>query len=84
MLKVQVNYYASARAAAGADSEAVAMPDGATLDDLVARLAADHPGKLARVLSMASFLINGVATTDRRRALADGEQVDVLPPFAGG
>ena len=84
MLKVQVNFFASARAAAGTDSEAIALPDGARVNDLIARLAADHPGKLEKVLTVASFLINGVATTDRSRTLPDGAQVDVLPPFAGG
>lgn len=48
MLKVQVNFFASARAAAGTDSEAIALPDGATVNDLIARLAADHPGKLEK------------------------------------
>lgn len=84
MLKVQVRYYASARAAAGTESEAVTLPDGATLNDLIAALGDQHPGDLARVLTATSFLLDGVAATRRTRPLTDGVQVDVLPPFAGG
>ncbi|MGH3432629.1 MAG: MoaD/ThiS family protein [Thermocrispum sp.] len=84
MLKVQVNFYASARAAAGVETEAVALPDGATLADLITHLDDQHPGPLGRVLRAVSFLVDGVATTRRTSVLPDGAQVDVLPPFAGG
>ncbi|WP_035321555.1 MoaD/ThiS family protein, partial [Brevibacterium sp. VCM10] len=38
----------------------------------------------ATVLSRSSFLVNSVAATDKSVPLADGDTVDVLPPFAGG
>lgn len=84
MLKVQVNYYASARAAAGVDSESVGLPENATLADLVALIGERHPRQLPNVLRAASFLLDGVAVRGRSRALWDGAQVDVMPPFAGG
>ena len=37
---------------------------------------------MARVLANGSFLVDGVVRRDGAAAL--GEQVDVLPPFAGG
>jgi molybdopterin synthase sulfur carrier subunit len=36
------------------------------------------------VIAKCSFLVNGIAETDRSRVLIDGDTVDVLPPFAGG
>jgi molybdopterin converting factor small subunit len=81
---VTVRYFAGAKAAAGTREEAVALPDGATVDDLVAALAADHGDALARVLAAASFLLDEVAVHERATVLAEGAVVDVLPPFAGG
>jgi sulfur-carrier protein len=78
---VTVRYFAAARAAAGLTEE---RTESATLADLVARLSADHGDGLARVLGVASFLVNGVAWHDRDAALPVGATVDVLPPFAGG
>ncbi|MEN2743161.1 MoaD/ThiS family protein [Sinomonas halotolerans] len=39
---------------------------------------------LAEVLRRCSFLVNEIAAKDPSRPLADGDVVDVLPPFAGG
>jgi sulfur-carrier protein len=81
---VTVRYFAGAKAAAGTRSEDVAVPRGATVDDLVTAIAADHGDALARVLAAASFLLDEVAVHERSTVLADGAVVDVLPPFAGG
>ena len=81
---VTVRYFAGAKAAAGTRSEDVTVPAGATVDDLITALAADHGDALARVLAAASFLLDEVAVRDRTLALAEGAVVDVLPPFAGG
>jgi molybdopterin converting factor small subunit len=78
---VTVRYFAAARAAAGLTEE---RTESGTLADLVARLSADHGDGLARVLGVASFLVDGVAWHDRDAALPAGATVDVLPPFAGG
>lgn len=79
---ITVRYFAGARAAAGTGEESA--PDGLSLDGLLAELAARHGERLARVLTAASFLVDGVAWHDRRAALPAGVTVDVLPPFAGG
>ncbi len=39
---------------------------------------------LGTVLQRCSFLINGVSEQDRSRALKPTDELDVLPPFAGG
>jgi molybdopterin converting factor small subunit len=77
-----VRYFAGARAAAGVAEESV--PAGVSLDALSAALAERHGPALGRVLSAASFLVDGTACHDRRAVLPAGATVDVLPPFAGG
>jgi molybdopterin synthase sulfur carrier subunit len=78
---VTVRYFAGARAASGVDTEQWAA---ATLDELLAALAAAHGEKLAKVLPACSFLVDGTTPRDRASALSSGAVVDVLPPFAGG
>jgi len=78
---VLVRYFAGARAAAGVAEEKV---PAATLADLVASVTAAHGEALSRVLSIASFLVDGVIWHDRGATLPDGSTVDILPPFAGG
>jgi sulfur-carrier protein len=70
-LMVEVRFFAAARAAVGAST-----PPG-TLESVISTF--DYP-----VIAKCSFLVNGVAETDRSRALGDGDTVDILPPFAGG
>ncbi|GAB3966191.1 hypothetical protein GCM10027615_12940 [Plantactinospora veratri] len=60
------------------------MPGGGSLDQLAGELADRHGARLATVLEMASFLVDGVAWHDRQATLPVGATVDVLPPFAGG
>ena len=80
-MRLEVRYFAGARAAAGTSAESI---EATTLDDLVAVLADRHGERLALVLKAASFLVDGLACHDRRAALPAGATVDVLPPFAGG
>jgi molybdopterin synthase sulfur carrier subunit len=79
---VTVRYFAAARAAAGRSEEAV--PGIRCLDELAEELAGRHGARLASVLTVASFLVDGVAWHDRRKPLPPGVTIDVLPPFAGG
>ena len=80
---IQVNMYAAARAAAGVSS--VEVPPGTLADVLVAAIAGTRP-ELADVIERCSFLIDGLAAHDAPSTidLTGGQQVDVLPPFAGG
>ena len=82
-VRLEVRYFAGAAAAAGTDVERLALPAGASVDDVLAALAASHPA-LRPVLEVASVLLDEVVVRDRSTAVADGAQLDVLPPFAGG
>ena len=60
------------------------MREHATVDGLIAALAASHGEAPAWVLAAASFLLDQVAVHDRSVAVPDGPVIDVLPPVAGG
>jgi molybdopterin converting factor small subunit len=89
---ITIRYYAAACAAAGVESETREVPDGATLAGVLDLLRnggatpAQGPGTptLADVLRRCSYLVNEVAAKDLNRRLAEGDLLDVLPPFAGG
>ncbi len=82
-IQVTIRYFAAARAAAGAESETVVLRQGATVAELVERLAGSGT-RLATVLSRCSYLCDGIAVRDETKALRSGNTIDVLPPFAGG
>ncbi|SIN27219.1 MoaD/ThiS family protein [Micromonospora cremea] len=77
-----IRYFAGARAAAGRSEEVTAA--GRSLDDLTVELAQRHGDRMAAVLRVASFLVDGVTCHDRQAPLPSGATIDVLPPFAGG
>jgi sulfur-carrier protein len=71
---VELRFFAAAREAVGAPTAEVGA------GTLAAVLGAfDFP-----VIARCSVLVNGVVASDLSVVLADGDQVDVLPPFAGG
>jgi molybdopterin synthase sulfur carrier subunit len=80
---ITVRYFAAARAAAGSESEELAVRAGATVGELVDTLGGRSP-ELARVLSRCSYLCDGMAVRDQAQPLHAGNTIDVLPPFAGG
>jgi molybdopterin converting factor small subunit len=75
---VTVRYWAGAKRAAGLDTEMLTAGTLAELRDLLT----GRP-ELAKIVSVASFLIDG-RQADGDAVLRDGAEVDVLPPFAGG
>ena len=81
---IRVRYFAGARAAAGVPEENVSVQQGSTISDLLDTLSTRHGETLQRVLTAASFLVDGVAVRDKSAAVTDGIELDVLPPFAGG
>jgi sulfur-carrier protein len=88
-LAVRVRYFAGARAAAGVAEETVRVlrpghGGQVSAGDVIDAVLALHPGQLARVVASCSFLLDGVAVRDRAVGVADGAELDVLPPFAGG
>jgi molybdopterin synthase sulfur carrier subunit len=81
-----IRYWAAAREAAGTEAEEI---DGATLAEVLAdahERHADRP-RFAEVLVVCSLVLDGRPVGRRAPAeltLADGWELEVLPPFAGG
>ncbi len=84
--RVTVRYWASARAAAGRESDLV--PAG-TVAEALAAVREVHAGRpeFGRLIGICSVLV-GSQPLGRRDpadvALDDGDLVELLPPFAGG
>lgn len=81
---IQVRYFAGAKAAAGVAEETLTVQAGSTISDVLATLSTRHGETLERVLTAASYLVDGVAVRDKSNLVTDRIQLDVLPPFAGG
>jgi molybdopterin synthase sulfur carrier subunit len=82
---VVIRYWGGARAAAGVESETIhADSVGAALAQALVRR--DGDPAFARVLSISSVLVDGVALTGPRLhdRLSHGVTAEILPPFAGG
>ncbi|MBA2694384.1 MAG: MoaD/ThiS family protein [Ornithinimicrobium sp.] len=76
-----LRYFAAAAEAAGTAQETVIGADVAgVLADAVDR----HGPRLAHVVAHSSLLLDGRYVQDRNVSLAEGDVLDVLPPFAGG
>ncbi|SDZ34822.1 MoaD/ThiS family protein [Herbiconiux ginsengi] len=84
-MSIRIRYFAAAKAALGVGEEQREAA-GDTIDALMRELAAGAPDADAAtaVLDRCSFILNRHATTDRATVLHDGDELDVLPPFAGG
>ncbi|MCU4298160.1 MoaD/ThiS family protein [Brevibacterium permense] len=81
MPAITVRFFAAAREAFGARESQIRA---GSVEELVTTLAEAAAPQAATVLSRSSFLVNSVAATDKSAPLAEGDTVDVLPPFAGG
>jgi molybdopterin synthase sulfur carrier subunit len=85
---VTVRYWASARAAAGVETDDLPTTGALTLTDVVRRVAALHPnGRLPGVIEACSVLVGDepVKSRDPDSVLVrPGQTVEFLPPFAGG
>lgn len=78
---VTVRLFAGAAAAYGSDTATVR---GATVAEAIRDLTAGASADATTAIERSSLLVNAVACTDHSRVLADGDRIDVLPPFAGG
>ena len=89
MTRTTLRFFAAARAAVGRDEQVVDVPDGesATIGRLLTEVRPVEGTSAADwrdVLLRCSFLVDGLTTRDREQLVADGDVVDVMPPFAGG
>ncbi|MCW2761840.1 MAG: MoaD/ThiS family protein [Marmoricola sp.] len=86
---VTMRYWASARAAAGTDSDALDVTGPTPLAELVSRVRAAHAdsARFSEVLSCCSVMVGDrpVTTDDPASVIVrPGATVEFLPPFAGG
>ena len=86
---VTLRYWASARAAAGTDSDTVEVGGPVPLADLIARARAAHAdsSRFSDVLACCSVMVGDrpVTTDDPATVIVrPGSTVEFLPPFAGG
>ena len=75
-----VNFYAAAKAASGSASLKI---EAGSLGALIDELSGRSP-ELAKLLPTCSYLLNGEACEDLSQLLLEGDNIDVLPQFAGG
>jgi molybdopterin converting factor small subunit len=96
-MSVRLRYFAAAKAALGRASDERAA--GTSIADLLGELASEaaaasgsgavtgptaDAATIERILARCTFIHNRTSTDDRTIVLADGDTLDVLPPFAGG
>ena len=81
-MKVDVLYFAVLRERIQLDHETVELAAGATVHDARAAIAARHPS-VAALLPGVQFAVNRVVAADTQ-TLADGDELALLPPVAGG
>lgn len=81
-MKVTVQLFAALRELVGQRQLELDLAEGATIDDLRARLSADYP-KVAPFLPTMVAAINEDYVPDSR-ALRDGDRVALIPPVSGG
>lgn len=80
-MTVTVRLFASLRERVGASTLVRSLPEGATTGDLLAALQEDFPP--LRTSGRIALAVNS-EYTDPRHALADGDEVALIPPVSGG
>ena len=85
---VTVRYWAAARAAAGVESDLLAVDGPVSLADVTRQVLALHRGsRLEDVIAVCSVLVGDrpAGTGDPAQVVVEpGASVEFLPPFAGG
>ncbi|HET9626185.1 MAG TPA: molybdopterin converting factor subunit 1 [Kofleriaceae bacterium] len=81
-MRIRVLYFAVFREKLGRDEEPLEVADGATVNDAIAVLAARH-APIAKLRGRFRVAVNQDFTTDDH-ALADGDELALIPPVAGG
>jgi molybdopterin synthase catalytic subunit len=81
-VRVEILYFAILRERAGRAREPLDLPDGADVSAARAAVAERHP-EIAALLPRVQVAVNRTQAPDAQR-LADGDEVALLPPVAGG
>ena len=78
---IRVRLFAALRELAG-DGE-VSDASGRTVGDLADELGGRFGERFAQIAAVSSFVVNGERAS-RSTAIADGDEVAILPPVSGG
>jgi molybdopterin converting factor subunit 1 len=81
-VNVKVLYFALARDLTSTRSEAINVPEGTSVRELVRSLGALHPA-LGKLKDSVKCSVN-LSIVTPETTLTDGDEVGVLPPVAGG
>ncbi|MCY3680846.1 MAG: molybdopterin converting factor subunit 1 [Gemmatimonadetes bacterium] len=81
-MNIKVLFFASCRDLIGTGESEMTLPDGATVTDLISKLASEQ----ARFTDMAPSLMVSVnqAYVERDAELRDGDEIAFIPPVSGG
>ncbi len=82
-MQIEVLYFAAARERAGTGAEAVTLPEGATLADLIDALTAKH-APLEPLWPHVRLAVDEAFVSDHAAPLKDGATVALIPPVSGG
>jgi molybdopterin converting factor subunit 1 len=81
-MRVNVRLFASLRAAAGWGEKEVELPEGATVDSLLAHLTGE--ASFPNLSNRSFYVAVNQAYADTTWLLEDGDTVAVFPPVSGG
>jgi molybdopterin converting factor subunit 1 len=81
-VQVHVLYFAVLRERLGREHQVLGLPDGATVGDAVAALAAEHP-PIAALRGRFRVAVNQAFALDSE-PVRDGDELALIPPVAGG
>jgi molybdopterin synthase catalytic subunit len=81
-VRVEILYFAVLRERVGKDRESLELPDGADVGAARSAIAARHPA-VAALMPRVQTAVNRTIAKDAT-VLADGDEVALLPPVAGG
>jgi len=84
MITITVKLFAVLKKLAGADELKIEVPAGSTVKDVVDVIARDHPEVAELILEHKVMLSLNQESADLDMKVSDGDEMAVLPPFAGG
>jgi len=81
-MRLKLRFFASHREAMGSERLTMEMPEGATVGQLLDKLAGDYPG-LKKLAEHTIVAVNR-EQVERGHRLRDGDEVALYPPVGGG
>ena len=81
-MKVTVRLFAAHRETAGRSTHSMVLPDGCTVAQVFERVCIEFPA-LGRTAGAVAFAVNKEQVPADTR-VADGDEIALLPPVAGG